>query len=244
MRKAELIELLRELRTSPTPIPPRTRPPRPSGPPPPPPLVRFRPDRPRQEMDTFEQWEMRKNRPVVMSKLNDWYDWLVNHVPKTIKDNASRAFKTFKDKIMGLYNWVTGNQTQHKKIKDLKGPASREPRKPEPFNPIELKQAFSETYRSHRVNGRPRMDVGTFFNRIRGELIRLITRELTELNSVRVQMTAWIRFRQDDDRVELAFNSRMTDVHRESDLDVIVDGMITQMKTQIENPALLNSRFR
>ena len=36
----------------------------------------------------------------------------------------------------------------------------------------------------------------------------------------------------------------MTDVHRGSHLDQIVDGMIAHMKTQIENPALLNSRFR
>ena len=57
-------------------------------------------------------------------------------------------------------------------------------------------------------------------------------------------MTTWIRFARDEDRVELAFNSRMTDVHRGSDLDQIVEGMITHMKTQIENPALLNSRFR
>ena len=33
-------------------------------------------------------------------------------------------------------------------------------------------------------------------------------------------------------------------MHLGSDLDQIVDGMITHMKTQIENPALLNSRFR
>ena len=36
----------------------------------------------------------------------------------------------------------------------------------------------------------------------------------------------------------------MTNVHRGSDLDQIVDGMIAHMKTQIENSALLNSRFR
>ena len=46
------------------------------------------------------------------------------------------------------------------------------------------------------------------------------------------------------DRVELAFNSRTTEVHQGSDLDGIVDGMIAHMKTQIENPALANSRFR
>ena len=87
-------------------------------PPPPPQLVRFRQDRPRQpspqEMNIFEQQEMSKSQLQVKSKLNDRYDWLMNHVPKAIKDGASRPFKTFKDKIMGFYNRVTGNQTQHK----------------------------------------------------------------------------------------------------------------------------------
>ena len=36
----------------------------------------------------------------------------------------------------------------------------------------------------------------------------------------------------------------MTETHRGSDLDWIVDEMISQMLTQIENPRLLNSRFR
>ena len=49
---------------------------------------------------------------------------------------------------------------------------------------------------------------------------------------------------KDDDRVELAFNSRMMDLHRGSDLDVIVDGIIAHTEMQIENPSLLNSRFR
>ena len=64
-------------------------------------------------------------------------------------------------------------------------------------------------------------------------------------------MTTWMRFVKDEGsagpevaaRVELAFNSTMTNVHRGSDLDQIVDGMIAHMKTQIEKPELLNSRF-
>ena len=193
LRKAELIALLQN-----NPPAPRTRPPRPTRPPPPPPLsVRFRLDRPRQpssqEMDIFEQQEMSKSRPQVTSKLNDWYNWLINHVPKT--NGASRAFKTFKDKIMGFYNRVTGNQTQYK----IEGSS-----KPEPFNPIEREQAFDGAYRSYRIDGRPRMDADTFFSRIRGELIRLIARELVVLNSMRAQTTTWIRLIKDDDRVELA----------------------------------------
>ena len=56
-------------------------------------------------------------------------------------------------------------------------------------------------------------------------------------------MTTWIRFAIDEDQVNLAFNSMMTSVYRGSDLNQIVDGMISHMRTQIENPALLNSRF-
>ena len=56
-----------------------------------------------------------------------------------------------------------------------------------------------------------------------------------------------MRFIRDDEegqeRVELAFNSLMTSVYRGSEMDQIVDGMTANMKFQIENPVLLNSRF-
>ena len=35
----------------------------------------------------------------------------------------------------------------------------------------------------------------------------------------------------------------MTSVYQGDDLDQIVDGMMANMKFQIENPALLNNRF-
>ena len=179
---------------------------------------------------------MSKSRPQVKGKLNKWYDWLINHVPKPIKDGASKAFKTFKDKVMALCNRVTGSTGNGTRI-----------RKPRPFKPIELEQAFGGAYRSYRINGKPKMDVDTFFNRIRKELIELIKRELKTRTSARIQMTAWIRFVCDDEegqeRVELAFNSLMTSVHRGSEPDQIVDRMIANMKFQIENPVLLNSRF-
>ena len=131
---------------------------------------------------------MSKSRPQVKSKLNKWYDWLINHVPKPIKDGASKAFKTFKDKIMGLYNRVTGStQRSAGPLTAEWGAASVEP---EPFKPIELEQAFGGSYRSYRVNGRSKIDVDTFFNRIRKELIELIKRELKSRTSARIQMTA------------------------------------------------------
>ena len=242
MRKAELVALLQNspppgqsrASTSPT---PHTRLP------PPPQMSTWEPidDRkPRkpspQEMDIFEQQEISKSRPQVKTTLNKWYNWLINHVPKPIKDGASKAFKTFKDKVMWLYNRVTGSAGNETIIKESK-----------PFKPIELEEAFGGAYRSYRVNGRPKTDVDTFFNRIRKELIRLIKRELKTRTSARIQTTGWIRFVREDEegqeRVELAFNRLMTTVYRESETDQTVDGMIANMKFQIENPALLNSRF-
>ena len=137
---------------------------------------------------------------------------------------------------MGLYNRVTGSTGNETRIKE-----------PKPFKPIELEQAFRGAYRSYRINGKPKIDVDTFFNRIRKRLIELIERELKTRTSARIQTTAWIRFVRDDkegqEKVELAFNSLMTSVYRGSEMDQIVDGMIANMKFQIENPALLNSRF-
>ena len=87
------------------------------------------------------------------------------------------------------------------------------------------------------------MDYDAFFIRVREGLIELISRELNNRNSAKIQTSIWIRFTKDDDVVNLAFNSLMVNVYRGSDLDQIVDGMIAHMKFQIENPALLNSRF-
>ena len=61
--------------------------------------------------------------------------------------------------------------------------------------------------------------------------------------AIRSQTTTWIRFRKDDELVELAFNSRMVNVYKLSDMNEIVNKMIAHMKQQIENPTLSNSRF-
>ena len=83
-------------------------------------------------MDIFEQQEMSKSRPQVKGKLNKCCNWLINHVPKPIKDGASKAFKTFKDKVMGLSNGVTGSAGNGMRIKE-----------PKPFKPTELLEGLT-----------------------------------------------------------------------------------------------------
>ena len=100
---------------------------------------------------------------------------------------------------------------------------------------------FSGAYSKYRIDGRP-MDPDTFFNKIKRSLIELIRKE-TRGRSVRAQTSMWIRFRKDEDLVELVFNSLITNIYNVNNLDEIVLEMINNMKYQIENPALLNSRF-
>ena len=110
------------------------------------------------------------------------------------------------------------------------------------WGPMLLEGAFGNAYRRYRIDGIPGMDPDTFLNRIRRFLIDLLKKEL-RMGAVRSQTTTWIRFRKDQELVELAFNSRMTNVYNLSDLDEIANEMIAHMKGQIENSALLNSRF-
>ena len=63
------------------------------------------------------------------------------------------------------------------------------------------------------------------------------------MGAVHSQATMWIRFRKNGEMVELAFNSRMLNVYNLSDMNEIVNRMITHMKQQIENPALSDSMF-
>ena len=56
-----------------------------------------------EEMDSFELQEMVEKRSVVKSKLNEWYDWLVNYVPRSIKEPVGNTFLKVKNSIMEVY---------------------------------------------------------------------------------------------------------------------------------------------
>ena len=134
---------------------------------------------------------------------------------KRMKKKLGKLNKEIRHSNRKRNNLVSKRNSIRKKIEELKGP-----REPESWIPalklglqaIELQQAFNRVYRSYKINGRSRMDIDTFFNRIRQNLIDLISRELTDLNSVRVQTNIGIRFRIKHeegiiDRVRLAFSS-------------------------------------
>ena len=57
-----------------------------------------------QEMDEFEKEEIEKSRPMEKNRLNEWYDWLVDYVPKPIKNAVRKAFSRAKNSMLRLYD--------------------------------------------------------------------------------------------------------------------------------------------
>ena len=53
-------------------------------------------------MDEFEKEQIKKSRPVIKNKLNEWYDWLVDYVPTPIKNVVSEAFSKVKNSILSV----------------------------------------------------------------------------------------------------------------------------------------------
>ena len=110
------------------------------------------------------------------------------------------------------------------------------------WGPRQLEGAFSGAHMRYRIDGLPGMDPDTFFSRVRKFLIELLAKE-SRTRAIRSQAMTWIRFRKDGEMVELAFNSRMLNVYNLSDMNEIVNAMISHMKQQIENPALSDNKF-
>ena len=86
---------------------------------------------------------------------------------KCIKKNLSELNKKIRHSKRKYNNLISKRNPIKKKTKELKGLSKPEvSREPKSFNPVELEQAFYRAYRSYRINGRSRMDVDTFYNRI------------------------------------------------------------------------------
>ena len=91
-------------------------------------------------------------------------------------------------------------------------------------------------------------DVEIFFTGTRRSVTNLITKDLKDLDSAKVQTTAWIRFKAEaedgdgdgnivrDNTVDKAFISQMMEVFKGSNLNEIIKEMFAHMKAQVEQP--------
>ena len=97
-------------------------------------------------------------------------------------DELNRKIRHSRKKHDGM---IHKRNALRKVIQQIKHGTKPEPVAESEWNFKEREQAFGGAYRSYRINGRPKMDVDTFFSQIRESLIELIKRELTVLKDDR-----------------------------------------------------------
>ena len=212
-----------------------------------------------QDMDIFDRQEMQKQRPLVKNKLNEWYDWLVHHVPKTVESKVSNAFKAFKERIAGLWGKVSGKETlkdiveeeaekQHKKDQE-----EEEQQENIDLTPQEHEQALNGAYRSFQSPGLPKTDVDTYIKKITPHMKTLIEQQIKDLGSAKVQLCMWIKWKKTEEMViqltpeefeeaedipgevkeiivEKAFNSKMMEIFQGSNIEEILEKMFAYIK--------------
>ena len=93
-------------------------------------------------------------------------------------------------------------------------------------------------YRRFRING-GNVNIEKYFELNTEKLKTLIDEQLKDLGSVKVQTALWVKWVMDSDIfVDIAFNSKITEVFQGSNVGEVIYQLTTHMKTQVENPAL------
>ena len=112
------------------------------------------------------------------------------------------------------------------------------------------------------------MDIDSYFDQIKPHIKTLIKNHLKEMRSAKIIMTLWLRWKkpvmsliklgpedaknvQDSDgstgdnyiKVEMSFNTLMTEFFEGSDINDLIQGILAHIKTQVENPRMPESGF-
>ena len=203
---------------------------------------------------------MKKSRPALKNRLNEWYDWLVDYVPKPIKNVVSKAFPRAKNSILGLYDGAK------KTLKDIVEKESEEEQQQEERDADltlhKHERVLKGAYRSFVIPGAPKTDIDSYFDKTKLHIKTLIKNQLKEMGSAKVIMTLWVRWKKrimplieldpedaknaqnpDDGttgdnyiRVKRSFNHLITEFFDASDINDLMQFILAYIKAQTENP--------
>ena len=172
-----------------------------------------------------------------------------------------------------LYNRMMENMRYgQERLKDImEKEAEEKQQQEEDVNLIlhEHERALKGAYRSFVIPGAPKTDIDSYFDQIKPHIKTLIKNQLRKMRPAKIIMNLWVRWKkfimplielgpeyaknaQDLDhgitgdnyiRVEMPFNSLMTEVFDASDIDDLIQRMLAYIKAQTENPKFPESGF-
>ncbi|XP_057301757.1 uncharacterized protein LOC130636145 [Hydractinia symbiolongicarpus] len=197
---------------------------------------------------------MTKTRPVVKSKLREWFDWLVNYVPEGIRKSVQGIYASAKKCILALYDGAKKTLMGEVEEEAKEDHAEDKQQPNQDFTPEEHKNAHHRTFRSFRIPGIDGTDVDGYLGMVRSHVKTLIEKQVKDMGSAKVQCSLWILWKKpvegtsEDDtskfiEINKVFHSNMAPVFQGSVVEEVLDTMLAQVKTYVENPALPNSGF-
>ena len=132
----------------------------------------------------------------------------------------------------------------------------------------ENERALKGAYRSFVTSGAPKTDTDSYFDQTKPHIKMLIKIQLKEMRSANIIMILWVKWKkpimplieldpedvesaQDLDgntgdnctRVEMPFNSLMTEFFEGSYINDLMQCMLAHIKTQVENPRMPENSF-
>ena len=183
-----------------------------------------------------------------------------------LRKPSKNLFLRAKNSISRLYDGAK------KTLKDIVEKEAEEEQQSEEdidLTPHEHERELKRAYRSFVIPGAPKTDIDSYFDQSKPHIKTLIKNQLKEMGSAKIIMTLWVRWKkrimplieldpedaknaQDLDdgttgdnyiRVEMPFNSLMTEFFDASDINDLIERMLLYIRTQIENSKFSESGF-
>ena len=134
------------------------------------------------------------------------------------------------------------------------------------LTPYEQERALKGAYRTFWKTVAPKTDIDSYFDQTKPHIKTLIKNQLKEIGSAKIIMTIWVRWKkpimpllelgtEDAEnaqeingntgdnciKVEMPFNSLMTEFFEGNDINESMQHMLAHIKTQVENPRMPDS---
>ena len=134
------------------------------------------------------------------------------------------------------------------------------------LTPYEHERTLKGAYRTFWEPGAPKRDIDSYFDQAKPHIKTLIKNQLKEIGSAKIIMTIWVRWKkpimpllelgtEDAEnaqeingntgdnciKVEMPFNSLMTEFFEGNDINESMQHMLAHIKTQVENPRMPDS---
>ena len=203
------------------------------------------------------------------NQLTKLYNAVSAHVAAT---RLAERLQSVRETASLLYNRMVENMGYGlERLKDIVEKEAEEEQEEEnvDLTPHEHERALKGAYRSFVIPGVPKTDIDSYFDQTKPHIKTLIKNQLKEMESAKIIMTLWVVWKkpikllieldpedaknaQDLDdgttgdnyiRVEMPFNSLMTEFFDASDINDLIQRMLAYIKAQTENPKFPESGF-